>query len=61
MISKDIATTVLGGVMAVATASQPVINGVNGSFHQADFVSLVLAVTMSLFGYFTNKGSKSDQ
>ena len=54
-MSKDTATTIIGGVMAVAQAATPVMNGIQGSMHQGDFVSLFLAATMALFGFFTNK------
>jgi len=54
-MDKDTATTILGGVMAVAQAATPVMNGIQGSMHQGDFISLFLAATMALFGFFTNK------
>ena len=61
MISKDLATTILGGVLAAGTAAQPVLNATQGSMHQGDYGQLVMAVVMALFGFFTNKGSTSDQ
>ena len=60
-IGKDTATTVLGLVMAAGTAAQPAMNAVDGSFHQADWIKLGTAVIMAIFGFFTNKGSTSDQ
>ena len=57
--TKDLATTILGGVLAAGTAAQPIMNGVEGSMHQADYMQLTMAVVMAIFGYFTNKGSQS--
>lgn len=57
--TKDIATTILGGVMAAGMAAQPVLNGVSGSLHQADYMQLIMAVAMGIFGFFTNRGSQS--
>lgn len=59
--TKDVATTVLGGILAAGTAAQPVMAGVEGSMHQADYLQLAMAVVMALFGYFTNKGSQSGE
>ena len=56
-VSKDTLTTALGGTMAALTAAQPIINGVQGSMGHTDYIQLVLAVVMSLFGFFTNKTS----
>lgn len=60
-ISKDVATTVLGGLIAAGTAAQPVINVVEGSFNQQDWVKLATAVFFAVFGFFTNKGSTSGE
>ena len=54
-MNKDTITTVLGAAGGVATAVIPVLNGVTGSMHQADWMQLVSAVFMTLLGYFTNK------
>lgn len=59
--TKDIATTVLGGILAAGTAAQPILNATEGSLHQADYMHLVMAAVMALFGYFTNKGSHSGE
>jgi len=57
-MNKDTLTTVLGGTMAALTAAQPVINAAQGSLHQQDYVSLLMAVVMAVFGFFTNKQPK---
>lgn len=54
-MNKDTLTTALGGTMAALTAAQPIINGVQGQFHQQDYISLAMAVIMAVFGFFTNK------
>jgi len=59
--NKDLATTILGGILAAGTAAQPVMNSVEGSMHQADYLQLAMAVVMAIFGYFTNKGSHSGE
>ena len=60
-IGKDVATTVLGGFLAAGTAAQPVMSAVDGSFNQQDWIKLATAVFFAVFGFFTNKGSTSDQ
>ena len=59
MISKDAATTILGGIIAAGTAAQPVINAVDGSFNQTDWIKLATSIFIAVFGFFTNKGSVS--
>jgi len=54
-INKDTATTILGGVGAVVTAVEPVMNATQGTLHQGDYVQLVMAAVMALFGWFTNR------
>lgn len=54
-MTKDTVTTVLGAGIAAATAAQPVINAVGGSFHQQDWLQLATAVIFAVFGFFTNK------
>lgn len=61
MISKDTATTALGAAMGIMTAIQPTVAAVDGSFKQADWIKLATALMMAVFGYFTNRGSTSDQ
>jgi hypothetical protein len=57
-MNKDKLTTILGAGVAAATAATPIINGVSGAFHQADWIQLASAILMAVFGYFTNKGDK---
>ena len=56
-MNGDKITTVLGASMAALTAAQPVVNAVQGSLHQQDYVQLIMAVVMAVFGFFTNKQS----
>lgn len=55
-MNKDKVTTLLGLGISAMTAAQPVLNGVQGSFHQQDWMQLGGAVMMAIFGFFTNKG-----
>ena len=58
--TKDTVTTVIGGLGAAITAAQPIMDSVgSGSLHQGDYVQLLAAVLVAVFGYFTNKGSQS--
>jgi len=59
--NKDLATTILGGILAAGTAAQPILNGIDGSLHQGDYLRLLMAVVMAIFGYETNKGSHSGE
>ena len=54
-MDKDLATTILGGVMAAVTAAQPAIAASNGNFNTANILQLLFAVAMGIFGFFTNK------
>lgn len=54
-IGKDTVTTVLGAVGAGIVAAEPVLNGFEGTMHQADYLKLALAVVMAVFGWFTNR------
>lgn len=54
-MNKDTVTTVLGVGVAAATAAQPILNSVQGTFHQQDWFALLSAVAMAVFGFFTNK------
>ena len=60
-IGKDVITTALGAVMAAGMSAQPIINASSGTFHQADWIQLAVAIATAVFGFFTNKGSVSDQ
>lgn len=55
MKNKDLATTIVGGVIAAATAAEPVINGMTSDFGTPDIIKLVIAVGMAVFGWLTNK------
>ena len=57
-MNADKITTILGGCMAAGTAALPLLNAVQGTMHQSDYVSLVTAVLMAVFGWFTNKQPK---
>lgn len=57
-ITRDTATTVLGGIGAVVTAVEPVLNASSGTMHQGDYIQLAMAAIMALFGWFTNKKEK---
>lgn len=57
-MTTDKITTVVGIMGAVATGAQPVLNAASGSMHQSDYFSLATAVAMSIWAWFTNKGSK---
>ena len=58
-MNKDLATTVLGGLLAAGTAAQPVMASVEGTFHAQNWFQLVTAVLFAAFGYFTNKANKT--
>lgn len=55
MKDKDLLTTVIGAVGAVATAAQPIVNASQGTFHQGDWIQLAMAAIFGLLGFFTNK------
>lgn len=58
-ITRDTATTVLGGIGAVVTAVEPVMAASSGTMHQQDYIQLAMAAIMALFGWFTNKKEKT--
>ena len=57
-MNKNIAATIVGGILTCATAAEPVVNGIQGSMHQPDFVKLAVAVGMALFSWFTEFRTK---
>lgn len=57
-MTTDKIATIVGGVAAAATAATPVLNAVQGSLHSTDYFSLVSAVMMAVWGFFTNKQAK---
>ena len=57
-MSTDRITTIVGAVGAAATAAQPVLNATQGAMHQSDYFSLIGAVAMAIWAYFTNRQPK---
>lgn len=57
-VSRDTITTIIGAVVAAGTAATPVLNATQGSMHQGDYIQLVTAVFLAVFGWFTNKPEK---
>lgn len=49
---KNWRTTILGVGGAVVNAAIPISNAAQGSFHQADWLSLGTSIFMALLGYF---------
>lgn len=58
MKNTDLATTVIGGLLAAGTAAQPVLTAVNGSLDTQNWLQLATAVLFAVFGYFSNKVPK---
>lgn len=56
-IDKDKLTTITGAIVGAATAAEPVINSMapGTSLHSQDYVKLLAALGMFLWGFFTNK------
>lgn len=54
-MSKDTLTTVLGGILAVGQAAEPVVSAVDGTFGSSDWIKLAVAIVTAIFGWFTNK------
>jgi hypothetical protein len=57
-VTPDTITTALGVVGAAVTAATPVLNVVQGTLHAQDWLQLVSAVFIAVFGFFTNKAPK---
>lgn len=57
-MNSDKITTVVGAIGAAAVGATPVLNAVQGSMHQQDYLSLLGAIAMAVLGYFTNKTKK---
>ena len=57
MKDKDLITTIVGGLGAVATAAGPVLGQMQPgtSMHPQDWAQLGAALFMGLLGFFTNK------
>ena len=58
MKNTDLATTVIGGLLAAGTAAQPIIATVDGSFNTQNWLQLATAVLFAVFGFFSNKQPK---
>lgn len=58
-MTTDRLATIVGSVAAAATAAQPVLNATQGSLHQSDYFSLITAVAMAVWGFFTNKQAQA--
>jgi len=57
-LNNDIITTVGGAALAGMTAASPIINAIDGSFHQSDWLKLGMAIFFAIQGFFTNKKEK---
>ena len=55
MLNKDLATTILGLIIAAATAAMPIVEVAQGVWNATTIWQLVSAVGIAVFGYFTNK------
>lgn len=58
MKNTDLATTVIGGLLAAGTAAQPVLQAVDGSLNTQNWLQLATAVLFAVFGFFSNKQPK---
>ena len=54
-MNKDLGTTILGGIIAAATAADPVVQVAQGNWDLQHIFQLVSAVGIAVFGFFTNK------
>ena len=54
-MNKDLGTTILGGIIAAATAAEPVVMVTQGDWNFASVFQLVSAIGIAVFGFFTNK------
>lgn len=54
-MNKDLGTTVIGGIIAAATAAEPVIMVTQGDWTIASIFQLISAVGIAVLGFFTNK------
>lgn len=59
MKNTDLATTVIGGLLAAGTAAQPVLQAVDGSLNTQNWLQLATAVLFAVFGFFSNKQPKN--
>ena len=54
-MTADKITNIVGGIGAAAAAATPILNGVQGSLHQQDYLQLIFAVSMAVISWFTGK------
>lgn len=59
-MNASAAATVVGVVVAAATAAEPVLSATQGSMNSGDWTQLTTAVVMALFGWFTRFKSKGE-
>lgn len=57
MLNKDLATTILGLIIAAATAAMPIVEVAQDVWNATTIWKLVSAVGIAVFGYFTNKAA----
>lgn len=55
MKNTDLGTTIIGGIVAAATAAEPVVSVVQGDWDFTNIFKLVSAIGIAVFGFFTNK------
>lgn len=58
MKNTDLGTTIIGGVIAAATAAEPVIQVTQGAWDFQNIFQLVSAIGIALLGFLTNKATK---
>ena len=56
-ITANTAATITGYVVAAGSAAIPVLNAVQGSMHQQDWMGLVIAILSIFFGHKTTYNS----
>jgi hypothetical protein len=54
-IDKDTITTVVGAIGAIAYATEPIVNTVQGSMHSDDWTKIIFAVCSAITAYFIGK------
>ena len=54
-MNKDLGTTILGGIIATATAAMPVVEVTQGAWDTGSILQLVSAIGIAIFGFFTNR------
>ena len=54
-MSTDLKTTIIGAILAMLTAVQPMINALEGTFDYKDIVQIVIAGFIAALGYYVNR------